>query len=181
MFLTLLYIERTIFAPYISVLKLNRLEHISSNTFFWNKFLLLSFPKVCDYTQLVYCSKKTSCHYRSYTQQVGQNLSGHIRNNITFGTEWKFGELLNFMRLVLFLVVLDKKPNHDLPRLYPFHAYLLTVFSPPILFLWKRAFKLLIVQQAFALHFCFVRIFVSLYSRMGQVKFLEDSLGEVGA
>ena len=135
MILTLIYIERTIFARYISVLELNRLEHISSKTFFWNKLLLLSFAKLCVYTQLVYCSKKTSCHYRSYTQQDGQNTSEHIRKNITFGTEWKFGELLNFMGLVLFLVVLDKKQNHALPRLYHFHACLLTFFSPLILFL----------------------------------------------
>ena len=119
--------------------------------FFLKQIITPLLPKiVCLYKTCKHYSKKTSCHYRNYIQQDGQNLSWHIRKNITFGTEWKFGELLNFMGLVFFLVVFDKKPNHDLPRLYHFQACLPTFFSPLILFLWKKAFKLLIAQQVFA-------------------------------
>ena len=107
--------------------------------FFLKQIITPLLPKfVCLYT-LVYWSKKTSCHYRSYTQQDGQNISGHIRKNITFVTEWKFGELLNVMGLVLFLVVLDKKPNHDLPRLS------LSRMSPNIFF----ATHLIFVKKSF--------------------------------
>ena len=97
-FLTLLYIERTIFAPYISLLKLNRLEHISSKTFFWNKLLLLSFPKLCVYTQLVNTTvkkllvitetifNKTDRTYRDISEKI---LPLELnRNSVNYLTSW---------------------------------------------------------------------------------------------